>query len=175
MIKMCAWCNESLGIVSNDQEHRDDITYGVCEICLAGLLPDEKEQLTVFLDSLPGPVVVVDSRGLIVTANTKALEIMGKEAIDVEGYAGGDVFECAFAELPLGCGKTEHCSGCTIRNTVMDTFLTGESHLKSPAYLMRGDPHKPHLIDLMITTEKVNDIVFLRIDQVVPQECAGNP
>ena len=174
MIKVCAWCNESLGSVTSCDDVPDTITYGVCEVCLAGLLPEEKEQLAVFIDSLLEPVVVVDPGGVVVTANSRALQIMGKEAPDVEGCAGGDVFECAFAALPQGCGKTEHCSGCTIRNTVMDTFLSGRSHVKDPAYLMRGDPRKPYQLDLTISTEKVNEIVFLRIDRVTPQEHAGD-
>jgi hypothetical protein len=85
---------------------------------------------------------------------------------DFVGFRGGDVFECAYASLPGGCGETIHCEACTIRNTVMDTFKTGKSHLKTPAYLLQGIPDNYHEIQFEISTEKVKDVVLLRIDKI---------
>jgi hypothetical protein len=79
---------------------------------------------------------------------------------------GGDVFECAYARLPGGCGRTAHCSGCTIRQTVMDTVRTGQGHLRAPAYLNRATPDGVQRIPLTISTERVGDFVLLRIDAV---------
>ena len=76
------------------------------------------------------------------------------------------MFECAYATLPGGCGNTIHCDGCTIRNTVMDTFQTGKSHLKKPAYRIHGIPDKNQEIHYLISTVKVKDVVLLRIDKI---------
>lgn len=99
-------------------------------------------------------------------ANSQALGILQKEMPEIVGRKGGDVFECAFAKFPQGCGNTVHCDACTIRNTVMDTMLSGNSHLRTPAYLIRGLPEDNQEIKFLISTEKVADVVLLRIDKV---------
>jgi transcriptional regulator with PAS, ATPase and Fis domain len=119
-----------------------------------------------FLDSLDAPVVVVDPAGNVISANKNARELLQKELSEIEGYPGGIVFECAFAKLPEGCGKTLHCDGCTIRNTVMDTFRSGKSHLRTPAGLTRGATEENREIQFLISTEKVKDVVLLRIDKI---------
>jgi hypothetical protein len=92
--------------------------------------------------------------------------MLGKGSPEIEGHKGGDVFECAYARLPEGCGNTIHCSGCTIRRTVMETHKTGKSSLRVPATLNRNDPEDPDKITLLISTEKIADVVLLRIDAV---------
>jgi hypothetical protein len=130
------------------------------------LFSERGKKLTSFLEKLAAPVVAVDDTGGVRTANRQARMLLQKELSDIEGYKGGDVFECAYAKLPEGCGQTIHCSGCTIRRTVMDTMQSGKSHLKTPACLNRGIPDAHGKIDLLITTEKVGEMVFLRIDEV---------
>ena len=44
--------------------------------------------------------------------------------------------ECSYARHPRGCGNTEHCAACTIRNTVMATHASGEPHNDVKAYQM---------------------------------------
>lgn len=95
-----------------------------------------------------------------------ARDILQKDLPEIEGLPGGVVFECVFAKLPDGCGKTIHCDGCTIRNTVMNTFMTGESHLKVPAGLSWGSTENQIELQFFISTEKVKEVVFLRIDNV---------
>jgi hypothetical protein len=92
--------------------------------------------------------------------------MLGKNLSRIEGYRGGDVFECAYARLPEGCGKTVHCSGCTIRNTVIKTFATGINYIRTPAFLFKNSNRKVKKYDLYISTEKVGDIVLLRIDEM---------
>ena len=87
---------------------------------------------------------------------------------DIEDHKGGEVFECAYAGLPGGCGRTVHCDGCTIRINVMDTHRTGQSRLRVPAYLFRGKPDDSEKTDYFISTEKVGKVVLLRIDTVTP-------
>ena len=101
----------------------------------------------------------------VTSANKQAQSLLQKELPDIEGFKGGEVFECAYASLPGGCGNTVHCDGCTIRNTVMDTFQTEMCHLNKPAYLIRGIRDKIQEFQYLISTEKVKDVVLLRIDK----------
>jgi hypothetical protein len=112
---------------------------------------------------------MVNSQGEVVLANDKALQLLQKDLATVSGFRGGDVMECAYARLPEGCGNTVHCTACAIRRTVMETFKTGICSQQVPAYLNRLSHRSVHKIKFLISTEKVDDIVLLRIDEVVEE------
>ena len=166
MRRVCAWCRKDMGQTRSEMHSEEVITHGICEACADRLFANLGKELVSFLDRLAAPVVVVDEKGSIRTANREALRLLQKERSDIEGYKGGDVFECIYAKLPEGCGQTVHCSGCTIRRTVMETWESGKSHLKRPAYLNRGTPEAYRKIHFLISTEKVGGVVLLRIDEV---------
>ena len=166
MKRVCAWCNKNMGATPSEIEAENVITHGICLECADRIYSERSIELTSFLDRLDAPVVLVDETGSVKDANKEARRFLQKELSDIEGFQGGDVFRCAYARLPEGCGNTVHCSGCTIRNTIMDTLQTGKSHLKIPAYLNRGVPDDHKKIDLLISTEKVKGVVLLRIDKV---------
>jgi hypothetical protein len=122
-----------------------------------------------YLDGLDAPVLVVSAEGVVETANAQARALLRKELPEIEGYRGGDVFECTHAKLPGGCGQTIHCTGCTIRRTVTHTYNTAQSHLRVLATLNREHGREARRIPFLISTEKVQGVVLLRIDEVVDQ------
>jgi hypothetical protein len=164
MKKVCSWCNIDMGTVSVESHFENAVTHGICRECVTTFFGPRQVNLIDFLDNLDAKVIVVNSKAIIANANKQARDFLHKESKEIEGFMGGDVFECAFAKLPGGCGNTIHCDGCTIRNTVMDTFQTGKNHLKIPAYLIQDTPDKNKEIHFLISTEKVMDVVLLRVD-----------
>jgi len=165
--EVCAYCGEVLVESEADGESGGDITPTICFGCLRDIFRQPTgEPLHRFLKRLNAPVVVVSGAARILTANVPVLNMLGKKLKDIEGLPGGDVFECAFAKLPGGCGKTVHCSGCTIRRLVAETFATGKSFTRVPAYLTPGEPEAPGRIDLTVSTQKVEGVVLLRIDSM---------
>jgi hypothetical protein len=110
--------------------------------------------------------VLVTQEGAVNSANSSALSLLDKGQAEIQGKQGGDVFECMYAELPEGCGKTVHCSGCAIRNTVMDTWETGELHLRVPAYLQQSSGGVTTRLKFLISTQKKGGMVFLRIEEI---------
>jgi len=169
MKRICAWCRKQLGSVDSRSGTEDVITHGICENCGENLMFQMGVELKEFLNSLKLPVVVVNGTGTIVTGNDHAQKLLRKGPAEIQGYRGGEVFECAYARLPEGCGNTMHCSGCTIRRTVMDTYRTGKSFLRVPATLNTINLQKPEKIKLLISTEKIADLVLLRIDEMKAQ------
>jgi hypothetical protein len=165
MKKICSWCNIDMGTVSVESYFENAITHGICSECVDTFFGPHPVNLLDFIDGLNAAVIIVDTTGRVSSANEKARVLLQKELPDIEGFNGGDVFECAFAKLPGGCGNTIHCDGCTIRNTVMDTFQSGNSHLKTPAYLVQGTFEENQEIQFLISTEKVRDVVLLSIDK----------
>ncbi len=168
MKRVCAWCRKDIGAKSV-QSAEDDTpitTHGICADCTKKVLLSRAKTLRSYLDRFSGPVFLVDSDGRIVTANKEGFSVLGKRPEEVEGQLGGDAFECRYAGLPGGCGKTIHCKTCTIRRTVTDTQQSGRSHIKVIAY-----PDLHHItgdkrIRFLISTEKIGNAVFLRIDEI---------
>ncbi len=165
MKRVCAWCKKEMEAPLSGMAN-EAVTHGICEACADSFFSDAGTALPDFLETIAVPVVVADGSVTISAANSAALALLRKELPDVVGNKGGDVFECIYASLPGGCGATLHCSGCTIRSTVMDTYRTGRSHLRYPALLKRGKPGQPETMELLISTEKLGDVVLLRIDRI---------
>jgi hypothetical protein len=162
---ICAWCHQELKAghqIADDPG--SEISHGICPSCKDYFLSGRRPTLDEFLNQLAVPVV--DAQGVVLLANQHALDILGKDPSKVQGYRGGDAMECGYSRLPGGCGKTEHCKACTIRNSVMETFSTGRSLLRVPACLNRRTDDGTVRIRFLISTQKVDDTVLLRIDQV---------
>ena len=172
MRRVCAWCKKELGTVPSKIYSQEAITHGICQECVYDLVSQRGIPLQRFLDGLDAPVLVVESDGTIMTANNKASTLVKKDLSEIEGYKGGDVFSCRYARLPEGCGNTTHCSGCTIRRTVMETFQSGKSVLRMPATLKPQEYEESQEIHFYISTEKVSDIVLLRVDAVLQEDSA---
>ena len=166
MKRVCAWCQKDMGTTPSTNSSESIITHGICGECAREILERQGVDLRTFLDNLAAPVIVVDEAGNVSNANKQARVLLKKDLPDIKGSRSGNVFECIHAKLPEGCGKTIHCDGCTIRMTVMDTFQSGKSHLKTPACLCRGTPDHCTIIDILISTEKIRDVVLLRIDKM---------
>lgn len=166
MHRRCAWCGRALDPTPPAPHDGELITHGICESCRDTFLLDVGTPLQDFIDTLGAPVLIVEDDTVAVAANQRALELAGKDLEALKGQRLGDVFECANAKLPEGCGRTVHCSGCTIRNSVTHTHDTHEPCLRVPASLKQGPVEEPNPVDLYITTEWVAGKVLLKIEKV---------
>jgi len=116
------------------------------------------------LDSLEAPVLFVDKDGVVRDASPPALDAFRKDPSAVQGYLSGEVFECVHASEPEGCGRTIHCSGCTIRQAVNHTYETGEPRMRVPSTLKVGDPDAPESIRFYISTRRFGTLVYLLME-----------
>ncbi|MGE5237395.1 MAG: hypothetical protein ACM3ON_01175 [Chloroflexota bacterium] len=166
MKRICAWCNTELGTHGSEPDADSVITHGICRRCCNDLMRRAGVELDTYLDSLPAPILVVGSDGMVATANRRARILLGKDLPAIRGYPGGLVFECAYARQPEGCGNTVHCSGCAIRRTVMATIATGDTFSRIPAYLNQEKGAVQQKLHFFISTEKAGDVVLLRIEEI---------
>ena len=166
--QVCLYCGCYLGSLETTDGDPTLISHGVCSICFPKFMKGMGQPLTDFLDALPGPIYVVDSECRVVGANTLGLQQISKDLPAIEGQLAGEVFECKCAKLPGGCGRTIHCKTCTIRRTVTKTAKTGESCYRVPAFIDLADISKDMTVRFLISTEKVNDAVLLRIEDARP-------
>ena len=92
MKKVCAWCDKVMTEGSgepNEAEHV--ITHGICRTCAKAVLIDLSIPMQEFLDRLDVPILIIKEPPIILTANKKARELLGKELSDIQGYRCGDV------------------------------------------------------------------------------------
>lgn len=166
--QFCLYCNAYLGSIEEPGNDVERISHGVCPSCFPKLVAGSGEPLADFLDSLPAPVFVVNQDVRIASANVRGQQFASKGLGEMQDRLGGEVFSCKYSQLPGGCGQTVHCKTCTIRITVTKTFESGRPYTRVPAYMDLGDYTGDRTIKFLISTEKVESVVFLRIDDVQP-------
>ena len=170
MKKVCAWCRKE--ILPESVTEEEGISHGICETCRDYFFsPQGPPTFASFLDLLSVPVIVVDEEVKVAAANEKARQLLEKSAAEIKGIRFGDAIECPYARLPEGCGRSVHCRSCAVRKTVLDTYLTGQSHYDVPAYHDLCFHKKQRSINFSISTEKSGEFVYLRILEVKVGEC----
>ncbi|MDH4161292.1 MAG: hypothetical protein OEW15_01215 [Nitrospirota bacterium] len=162
----CSWCNNEMSPNESGRSTDRRISLPLCSSCSELLVFQMGVPLQTFIDRLPAPIFVVDNNATVEAANALGYSFLNKKPEDVIKKLGGVVFECAYSRLPEGCGGTVHCSGCAIRRSVYHTFETGESQIEVPATLKYDGPGKSGDINMLISTEKMGEVVLLRIDKV---------
>lgn len=119
-----------------------------------------------FLDQLGDPVFLVDGDARFIAANRQAQAMVGKDSSEIEGHLFGSIVACANSILPGGCGTTEQCVACTIRQSVTAAVTQGKSRSRVPAYhdiLTQDGISRRRFV---ISTERLGGSVLLRIDSV---------
>ncbi|MEN8142704.1 MAG: hypothetical protein ABFQ82_03790 [Thermodesulfobacteriota bacterium] len=169
MKKICAWCNKDLGEVPSGPD-ANPITHGICPDCAREVLSFKAEPLARFLDRFPGPIYVVNGELEVISANGEGAGVLGKSLDDFAGKLPGDAFDCKYDQEPGGCGRTEHCRTCTIRNTLTATLETGESHNDVPAYPDLLSVTEEKKLKFLISTEKLGFGVVLKIEEISEEE-----
>jgi len=167
---LCAWCGTGIERPGYNQDLDGHTSHGMCPACSRALAVQENGvPLQRHIDSIPVPILVVDSQNTVIAGNAKAAEILGQR---LDGPPArppfGLVFDCVHSHLPEGCGRAIHCTGCVIRKNVAATFNTGEPHVSVPATLSVDSPDHPSETVFHITTVKGDGMVLMRIESTRP-------
>lgn len=127
MIVVCSYCGVQLGQKPPLDCH--DVSHSICEPCAEYFRPQWMGlSIGAYLEGLDEPVLVVDPSGQVAAANQRMAKLLGKKERDTVTLLGGDFMECVYARLPEGCGRTEHCVSCGVRQAVFGTLNPAERH-----------------------------------------------
>jgi hypothetical protein len=113
---------------------------------------------------LDAPVILVNQDARVLDANSDAVSLTGKPIDQILNSLAGDVLGCSFAGLPGGCGQTEYCTNCVIRNSVRKTHESGEPVERCPAVLRCGIADQSHQAKFHISTKKAGSVILVRIE-----------
>ncbi|OIO36630.1 MAG: hypothetical protein AUJ72_05805 [Candidatus Omnitrophica bacterium CG1_02_46_14] len=164
MKKICEWCKKALGEIPGKPSREQNITHGFCDPCSKNFFKKSSIPLRSFLDSFEEPVMMIGPDPKVLTVNNSAQKLLSKDLSRIEGYKGGEVINCAYAFTEKGCGNDVHCESCTIRNSVLATFDFGKSFSEVSAYPDIQKFDEARNCSIKISTEKVGEVVLLRID-----------
>ncbi|APH39471.1 PAS domain S-box protein [Methanohalophilus halophilus] len=94
----------------------------------AQILKNEQE-LDAIYQNAPVIMMLVDKERRVRKINDSGAKFAGEYPDELIGMRGGEALRCIHhLDDPKGCGFGPFCDECTVRNTVMDTFATGQSH-----------------------------------------------
>ncbi len=97
-------------------------------------LAEQEALLAAIYRNAPLVLMVVDGERRVRQVNGFATQFAGRPAEEMLGLRGGEALRCLHAlDDPQGCGFGEYCGQCVIRNTVLHTLETGETHLQVEA------------------------------------------
>jgi hypothetical protein len=164
MLLRCTWCNNEFPSEQAGPQTERRVTRGICPACREHFAFQMGVPLQTYLDSLPVPIFVVDQKGVVQAANKGGYALLNKRPDQVLKRLSGIVFECAYARLPEGCGRTVHCTACAIRRSVAHTYETGESLSNVPALLHCGREGGEQDIAMHLSTEMMGDVVLLQLN-----------
>jgi len=171
MNQTCIWCSQKTGKENDSLERERTSAHAVCGCCAEHFTLPPAGPLQQHLDRVNVPVLVIElhaGKYLITRAvNRKACDWLGKEPRELIQHLSGNVIECAYARLTEGCGNTLFCAACAIKQSVVGTAETGTPRVKVAFRLWQGDPDKPSLSELSITTMKAGRMVLLKADPCV--------
>lgn len=123
-----------------------------------------KEEARKLVSSLETPVILMQAEPRqVVTANRKACELFGKDLSRIEGFRGGQVFDCVHSFTEAGCGKDPNCEGCKIKDAVVDTFASKKTHNGVQTVLEIKKQNEITPYDLQVSTELLGDFVLITI------------
>jgi PAS domain-containing protein len=154
---ICAWCQR---LLSDNVDA--PVTHGLCPSCAADLefLPQSLDRL---LNTLPAPVLAVDGEGRMLAANKAAAALVRSDVPLIKGRLTGEVLLCVHADLPGGCGRTTHCSGCAIRRAFEHTAATGDPVRDATAFTHVHGIDGPTRIPFRVCTERLGPLVLLEL------------
>ncbi len=164
MKKICAWCGKSLESISIESDTFFAVSHGMCEECVKSFFTEKGYALRPFLDSINEPIIVVEKNHRVRCANVHAEALLGRQIKSEQTVKFGDIVECENAHLPGGCGRTVHCSGCTIRLCIAETSQNGKKHVRVPATIKGDDRENPE-VSFFVSTEKAQEYIVLRLEK----------
>jgi len=91
-------------------------------------LDAERANLQNIFDVVNVGMLLVDKSGNVQRINNVISRWVGKESAEISGIAPGNILGCINAlSSPLGCGHTEHCANCPLRNAFESVINFGKS------------------------------------------------
>ena len=167
----CTVCGKPL--LPDATAARRSVSTAICGGCVARL--SETSDYAALLEGIDAPILLMQGNPRqVVSANRKALALFGKTPQQVEGHRGGQVFDCIHSFTEAGCGKDANCEGCKIKDAIVDTFTSANSHNGVSTGLSIKKVSGIRNYVLQVSTEKLGDLALVRVERYDTDAPAGD-
>lgn len=126
----------------------------------------KSDLITHVIDNLPSAIIVLTPDTSIVMSNKIAQMFANKSPLDLFGLRGGEAFDCIHhTDHPDGCGSSNACRHCIVRNTVEHTIRTKENmaNIEAPiSFSDKGD----RILSLATTWLDENELVIVALNDI---------
>jgi len=113
-----------------------------------GMAPDG--YFKILFDAVPSPVLIVDDDVRILDYNPAGAALLGPDRGLQFMKRGGEAFHCLHARRsPGGCGRSEFCADCIVRNSVTEALRIG-AVCRRKGTMQRADEGAAARSDLML-------------------------
>ena len=119
--------------------------------------------LNAILDKIPFPTFLMDDDVRIHEYNLAGILLFDIELSRVNRVRCGDAFRCVYS-MPDGCGESEACKKCVIRNSVRKSY-GGSKVVREKTEIQLVRYNKIKEIQMLVTTEplKYNDRLYVMV------------
>jgi PAS domain-containing protein len=118
-----------------------------------GAVRGDEAYFRSLFDAVPSPVLIVDAEVRILDYNVAGAALLGPDRSSQLLKRGGEALHCIHSyEDPEGCGHSEHCSDCVIRDTVGEVLRGGATFRRTAKMGIRNGPDgEVAEVDLLLT------------------------
>ncbi len=118
-----------------------------------------EEYFKALFHAVPCPVLIVDEDVRIVDCNPSAAGLVGPDREHQYMHRSGEALHCVHAgATPGGCGHSEHCRDCVIRNSVGEALRDGKTVRRRTRMRRRTVPGgETNEVDLAVTAAPFSD------------------
>ena len=115
-------------------------------------IPNKVDGIESVLNAIPLPIFIVDEDVRIFWSNQSARPMLNEAPDLVFLRRCGEVFHCVHAmESREGCGHTQFCPDCPIRNSVKQA-IQGQQVVREKSKLRMTGKDQPVVVNLLVTT-----------------------
>jgi nitrogen fixation/metabolism regulation signal transduction histidine kinase len=114
--------------------------------------PTDSGMIRAVLDAIPSPLFIVDNDVRIHAFNEAASPLLGKKPAVKFLTRGGEALGCIHStESPEGCGRSEACKNCVVRNSVRLSFDNRKVVRKASKMTLVGEAGNSD-VHMLVTT-----------------------
>lgn len=134
-------------------------------------LKEQEQELSTIFENAPFMMLLLDEEHRVRRVNGMACVFAGLSMSGLVDHRSGEALRCLHAlDSPEGCGFGNYCRDCIIRRTVLDTFVTGQSHYQVEANLPISFEEKEQSKIVLLSTTKVivshQEMVLLSLQDI---------
>ncbi len=128
-------------------------------------LINNREQLQLIFDHSPAIMMLMNEKTEIIRINKTGLEFLGAKSENVINEQPGNAFNCINSlKNSKGCGYSDECKFCIIRNTILDTIHNNSTNhqVEGVLTILRGvNEIKHNVLISSINASKLPEATYL--------------